>query len=586
MQNQDPSPVTAMTPSTPAPRPSPRRQRGVATLVTTLVILFILTLIVLSSSNVALFEQKTALNENRQRHADQAAEYALRLGGEFMKASIVNLASEETDGWLASGTSRWSRCSSVVSMSQTHPCRAEPIDDRRAELYFYNSGGSTNVPFNVVTGVGVSQIGGSAAFPVTSTVSALLCRLDTTVIDTTDRDGDGNTTEVLPTCRATPDPDSANRIAITLIARSRLDNEGAVGTVKETWANFDTFSTASSVPLVASGTVDITGNVEIVTAPNGGGTGVPVSIWTPQDADVDCSGGGSCASISTCHLGEFIQDTSESTFKTTCPTVNNACGCPAITNASTPEESYATNPDILSGKVPSAIDPITGERCCENVDILDRDSGMGINPDIAFYPGGGIDNFADQTDDSLFEWVFGVGYENNTTRPDATTEGTGTGPTLTNCGGGGTTNCALHALGEDELGATFKTCAELNALGPAATGLYYITDSGASLCDLPAQVGTPDAPAVVVFEEQARINGTIFYGMLFIRSNDKTATLTFTGNADIYGALVVEGEATGHGNVTIVYIDTSASGPGKKLPENTRLGRVSGSWLDSTRGGF
>jgi hypothetical protein len=35
-----------------------------------------------------------------------------------------------------------------------------------------------------------------------------------------------------------------------------------------------------------------------------------------------------------------------------------------------------------------------------------------------------------------------------------------------------------------------------------------------------------------------------------------------------------------------VYDDTSLGGPGKKLPESTRLGRVSGSWLDSRGGGF
>jgi hypothetical protein len=42
-----------------------------------------------------------------------------------------------------------------------------------------------------------------------------------------------------------------------------------------------------------------------------GGTGIPVSIWTPLDADVDCSGGGSCASISTCQLGEFLNGNDE-----------------------------------------------------------------------------------------------------------------------------------------------------------------------------------------------------------------------------------------------------------------------------------
>jgi Tfp pilus assembly protein PilX len=566
----------------------PRRQRGVATLMVTLVVLVILTIIVLSSANVALFEQKTATNENRQRLADQAAEYALGLGGEFLKANIVNIASEQTDGWLASATSRWAQCS-LATMTPTHPCMSEPTASRRAEMYYYKVGTSATsmeVPYNslIVAGSGIANMGGTAAFPATATVNALLCRLDTTVVDAADADGDGNTTEIMPACRATPDPDSYNRIAVTLIARSNLTDENATGAVKETWANFDTFSSSAAVPLIASGSVDITGNVEIVTAPNGGGTGIPVSIWTPLDADVDCSGGGSCASISTCQLGEFLNGNDESTFKTVCPTSSGAgaCQCPAVANASSPEEAYAQNPNLLSGKIPSA-----SPNCCENIDILDRDSGVGVSPDIQFYPGGGIDDFADQSDDTLFEWVFGVSNEANTTRPNATTAGTGTGPTLLNCGAATNENCAIWNLTEpDQLNATSVTCAELNALGANAAGLYYVTDSGSALCTLPSQVGTPDATAIVVLDEQCRINGTLFYGLLFVRSDDKTAELTFTGNADIYGALVVEGEATGHGNVTLVYLDTSAGGPGDKLPVSTRLGRVSGSWLDNTRGGF
>jgi Tfp pilus assembly protein PilX len=580
-----------MTPSFASLRQVPRTQRGVATLVTTLVILFILTLIVLSSSNVALFEQKTATNENRQRLADQAAEYALRLAGEFMKANIVNLASAETNGWLASGSARWALCSGVVSMPSNHPCRSEPDPNRRNQLYYYTFGANgMNVDYTALTGPGVTTIGGTVAsggaeFPVTSTVNALLCRLDTTNVDTTDDDNDGNTTEILPKCKATPDPKSANRIAITLISNSVMGNENARGAVKETWANFDTFSTAAAVPLVASGTVDITGDVQIVTAPNGAGNGVPASIWTPVDADVDCTAGGSCASISTCQLGEFLQDTPEADLKTTCPTVNNACGCIAVSGASG-EEIFAQNPDFLSGKVQSA-----SPNCCENMDILDRDGNKGTTPngaakDITFYPGGGIDDFNVNNDDDLFEWIFNVSNEANTTRPDATTEGTGTGPTLTNCTP--IANCAINALLDTStLNANSVTCAQLNALGAAASGLYYVNDYATNgQCTLPSQVGSPSSSAIVVVDEEARINGTLFYGMLFVRSDDKTASLTFTGNADIYGALVVEGQATGHGNVNIVYLDTSTSTTGKKLPEGTRLGRVSGSWLDSTREGF
>ena len=62
-----------------------RRERGATTLFVTLIILIILTLIILASTNVALFEQRTASNENRQHLAEQAAEYYLTLGGEYLK---------------------------------------------------------------------------------------------------------------------------------------------------------------------------------------------------------------------------------------------------------------------------------------------------------------------------------------------------------------------------------------------------------------------------------------------------------------------------------------------------------------------
>ena len=102
----------------------PRRQRGVATLMVALVILVILTVIVLASTNVALFEQRTATNENRQRLADQVAKYALDLGGEYIKAHIENIASAELSGWLATNTKRWIRCSTHSSRSAAATGRA------------------------------------------------------------------------------------------------------------------------------------------------------------------------------------------------------------------------------------------------------------------------------------------------------------------------------------------------------------------------------------------------------------------------------------------------------------------------------
>ena len=113
-----------------------------------LVVVVVLTLIVLASTNVALFEQRTASNEYRQRLADQAAKYSLQQGGEFFKANIVHVASEELSGWLALNTRRWLPCSGVAGFNDNtmvplgdgspHPCMAEPNPTRRGALYFYS----------------------------------------------------------------------------------------------------------------------------------------------------------------------------------------------------------------------------------------------------------------------------------------------------------------------------------------------------------------------------------------------------------------------------------------------------------------
>jgi hypothetical protein len=182
--------------------------------------------------------------------------------------------------------------------------------------------------------------------------------------------------------------------------------------------------------------------------------------------------------------------------------------------------------------------------------------------------------------------VFRVSNESDTTRTSATdTTHTGQqGPTLTNCGSSGTQNCAIYDLGPDVLDATFVTCTAMKALGTSASGLYYVTDAGG--CDLGiGTIGSPNAPAIVVVEQDGGLP-RLLYGMLFVRSNNNTGYIRANGNSEVYGSVVVQGTADISGGLRLVYDDTSIGGPGRKLKETTRLGRVSGSWLDNRRGGF
>lgn len=568
---------------------SRNRQRGMTTLAITLILLLIVTVMVLLSSNVAFFEQRSTTNENRGRLVEQAAEYAVNLGGEFLKANRDKLISDAPGvGWLdpstAVGTSRrWARCFDALPLSPNHPCLAErdngiyPPDSltqmagRRKELYFFTSTGtatgnanlwnslssSTVVPAaaNLDTGGGV---GGAAAFPTTTSLSALLCRIDTSCSATAACAMADGTSSDKPTCRW--QPTAGNRIAVTLIGGVNLTGENAAATVKETWASISKTTPMSAVPLVASGFIQGLGNAQVVAAPNGAGFGVPVSMWSPNNICLDGAGGCTgVGSIATCQLGEYLKATPLAELKTTCATVNNACGCPAIST---------TGSDFLSGH--------SGSVKREGIDILDVDGGSGALPDIIFYPGAGKDDPTDPTDDSLFEWTFGVDYE--------AAEADTTGATLQNCAG--PTNCAEYALQED-LGAEFITCAELNSRGPDAEGLLYISDSSAATpCDLPDQIGRPDNPAIIVVNEAARLNSTIVYGMLFIRSNNNSAQLRGNGQAKVFGAVVVEGNVTINGGIDIVYDDTAASGCTTTtcFPKTAKFARIAGSWLDSSTG--
>jgi hypothetical protein len=571
-----------------------RQQKGVATLVVVLSLLFILTLIVLGSSNIALFEQKTAANESRQKLVDQSAEYALNMSGEYLKSYLSLIATSSGSGWLVtSGASkRWFTCASAVPFTDTtHPCFAERdnggnsttsltlIGGRRAQMYYYaaSAGGSVNLPYS---GNGaLTTIGGASGttFPVTTTVNALLCRIDTTL--TTVVSGVAKSS---PDCRVTPSATSLNRIAIGLVATSSLANsagtidENSRAVVKETWASYSGGFGTSAVPLVASGSVEGLGNAEIVASANGAGVGLPVSIWSSCPVDIEVSAGqvyptncvpppgSGVGSVSTCNLGEFLKNTPEAELKTTCATSNPACGCPSFNTA---------NSDFLSGH--------SNSNTRENVDILDIDNNAGFLPDITFFPDRGMDDPTDPLDDNLFEWIFGQ---------EAVAEGatvvTGCGPSLTNVTD--TKLCADVDTLINTMGATvIPTCASLSS---ASSGLYYVTGD----CSLPAQVGTATESVIVVVDgdnqsnQGVRVSGnSLFYGMLFIRSRytmdnpSNAVILTGNGNVQFYGSVVVEGSVKITGGIRIVYENANIDVPGKPLPTSTRFARVPGSWLDA-----
>src|SRR3546814_18227980 len=99
---------------------------------------------VLFSASVGYFEQRTTTNQNRAQIAQKAAEYALGLAGEYMKATRTKLISDNVakGGWFSAGTLHWAKCSDVGTADAeprasefpaSHPCLSERDMARAAE---------------------------------------------------------------------------------------------------------------------------------------------------------------------------------------------------------------------------------------------------------------------------------------------------------------------------------------------------------------------------------------------------------------------------------------------------------------------
>jgi hypothetical protein len=93
-------------------------------------------------------------------------------------------------------------------------------------------------------------------------------------------------------------PDTLDVTPVDLIATATLAGSVGTATVRVQVAGYHLLSAAQAVPLMVAGGTAIGGNFTVVANPNGGGPGVPLSVWS--DEAVQGSG-----SWQTCHQGDF-----------------------------------------------------------------------------------------------------------------------------------------------------------------------------------------------------------------------------------------------------------------------------------------
>jgi len=290
-----------------------RRQRGVVTTFTGVLILVLLALMMFFAMRVGVFEQRVSANESRQKLAFHAAESGIEQAKEFFLANSILITSDVedllpngTDGWLAAtDEKRWQKCSEagldLLNGSGTHPCFGEAIPAQRAEVYYYSFDNGDPGLANTVLPIDTNSI-----LPGTTEavgVEALLCVLQI----------DPEAEIPVQGCSTDRDLADGKHYMITLLARGEADcNDGADCTaealVSEQVSNFGATAGGHSpdVPLTTKSSFPPSGSAEVVPNPNAGGIGVPISVWMNKNdscggADVDPSSG----SWATCEMQEW-----------------------------------------------------------------------------------------------------------------------------------------------------------------------------------------------------------------------------------------------------------------------------------------
>lgn len=535
-----------MKPSFPLRIAASTKQRG-AVLVVTVVLLLLVTVLSLFALNVGVFEQRSSANDLRAKMVRQVADNALAQGMEFLK-----LRPELLD----QGAS-WERCP-MDEDPPTFPCGVVP-PDRRGTMYrwiggtvdFDGSGTVDLVEKRMLPINAGNLLTAMNDFSVRAGAGAVLCRVRIPTVAGAEAE-----------CTTSGADDYSGVNALTVVGQGQVVGETASGTVAQTIGTYKLLNNPpAKPPIVASGTVDIKGTLDVVTNPGAGGTGVAVSVWTRKDVDPN-------GSPTTCHFDEFIRFGSDKggaqvTFEpdadgnSTDVIVCDDCYCPRDYALSFPHPGNQSGDCLGSGE------------CKEGLDILDIDGDSGVTRDVR----------PEEFPCDLFEYLFSVkAWED--TDGDYFCE---TKIMVDNPAG------TPAQIGADELFLTenadviIDDAAECTQLGPSTSGLVWDRVG----CDVD-EVGSAEYPVALVVDGDVAYQGIRLFGLLFVRATGTEldpltggdASLRFNGQSVIYGSAIIQGEvAKANGTAAVVYNEKVLANFDND-PDNVQFGGVPGSWTD------
>lgn len=287
--------------------PHKHKQKGI-TLVVSLITLVLLSLLAIYGVGISVLDQRSSANEFRAKEALLAAE-----SGIDQSLAHLDLNRKQISSWT------WSDCATT---STTLPCSVIPLGDRPNWKYRQLPTAQTLQPTN----------------------------------------GSQFTAYFL-----TPDSGSNQNILFNLVSVGKSADGTGERVAKQGVYFYPLIVKIADSPMISAGTIGFSGNFSVVTNPNGGGKGVPLTAWSNSDITIT-------GSPSTCQLSEFLS--TDSTYVTQTDTDGNTltmcaqCTCPS------------------SGAL--------SKNGVEGIDILDVDSNVGANKDTTNFPS------------DMFEYIFGV----------------------------------------------------------------------------------------------------------------------------------------------------------------------------------
>lgn len=537
------------------------------TLLVAVVLLLLVSLMSLFALNVGVFEQRASANDVRAKLVNEVAEAGLAQGMEYLRQNS-NLLKDPTTGgkWVkCSATDTSFPCGAILPTSMvkvgTGAAATTQEVDRRSTMYYwsdasggfdFDGGGISGWEQRMLPLTTAFTDGKVNGFDARYGVGAVLCRVAFKA------NSDDPTV-----CTDDPAKMSPSSV-VTLVSVGSLPGEGARTTLVQTIGLYNILNNPpGKPPVLASGSVDISGGLQVVTNPNGGGPGVPVSVWTRKDMTKH-------GTPNTCYLDEFLrfgaQQNSPPRYEgETKIVVCDNCGCPIEHTL-----SYQSSGNLQQ----------------EGIDILDVDSNSGTNHDVR----------PEEFPCDLFEQVFGVKSWNDTnndrfceTKIMTTYKNPNTGVNV--------------PMGVDEA-FLYTNAVKIKTNDTTAQGLMrpgqaynlpYPSAAASGLiwcqteCSIGSnqQMGSPDHPVLLVIDGAASIQGRVF-GMVFMRSTGSTldpatggtATLDMNAGASVYGSVIVQGKIDkANGTAAIIYNADVLSNLAND-PSNNKFGGIPGGWAD------